>query len=534
MPLTELHDAPNEVLYEIAGYLDPADLNSFLRCNRHLALLLGPCLHKIALSPKNGHSALFEAAMRFKYKLVEYILKSQVDADINMEGLLMDFLVFKPYKFDLVVVGYTTSLLYYAVRDHHFGTIKTFVEKGARIPTQQELERVGMIEIRDEQLLEYLLDSGFPMPEYALLSIIHWDIGPFDKRYPECSPDWILGNSHKLFEFCALLFSSLLNMANFYSIYLEKGADIEQKRPCGDDDTPLNYAAYLRRDKIVTVLLDHGADVNIVNKRGYTPLLLAVMNRYDDRRHLYNYYNPLYLDSCERERFRVERSTWEDLEAVYPERGESIVMQLLDYGANINARASDGKTALHIAAISSGKDGNAGLLEILLQNGTDIAAIDSEGATALHYAAGSACTEAVSILLANGADISVQTKTGDTPPICAAREKHLSTVREKHLLTIALLLDRGANILTCNYNGQTPLHYSVMGYCFSVAAECNILYDESIVVYLLENGADLDFKDSEGRTPLDLGRINETYRVVNQTGIVKLLLEWEKRTEGLF
>ncbi|KAH8149829.1 uncharacterized protein LAJ45_05981 [Morchella importuna] len=371
MPLPELHDAPNEVIYEIAGYLDPTDLNSFLRCNRHLALLLGPCLHKIALSPKNGHSALFEAAMRFKYKLVEYILKNQVDADINMEGLPMNFPVFESWPGS--VADCTTSLLCCAVRDHHFGTIKTLVEKGARIPTQQEHERVGMIEIRDEQLFEYLLDSGFPMPGYALHSIIYWDIGPYDKR-----------------------------------IYLEKGADIDQKRPYGDGDTPLNYAAYRRRDKIVTMLLDHGADVNAVNKMGHTPLLSAVMNHYDDRRYLYDHYKSRYLDVVrERAWFHVERATWEDLEAVYPERGESIVRQLLDRGANINTRAPDGKTALHIPTISLGKDGSTGLLGILLQNGADIAAVDNEGLTALYYAVESACTEAVSILLANGADHSV-------------------------------------------------------------------------------------------------------------------------------
>lgn len=107
--------------------------------------------------------------------------------------------------------------------------------------------------------------------------------------------------------------------------------------------------------------------------------------------------------------------------------------------------------------------------------------------------------------------------------------------REKNLSTITLLLDRGANILTCNYNGLTPLHCSVMGYrSCSVASGCNILSDESIFVCLLEHGADLDPKDSKGRTSLDLGRINETSRLINRTGIVKLLLEWEKRMEGLF
>ncbi|KAH0609768.1 uncharacterized protein H6S33_012314 [Morchella sextelata] len=327
-------------------------------------------------------------------------------------------------------------------------------------------------------------------------------------------------------------------MVNFYSIYLEKGADIEQKQ-YEDEDTPLNYTAYRRRDKIVTMLLDHGADVNTVDFLGHTPLHSAVMHYYDGRRsYLYDRFERRYLDRFDqRAWFHVEPAKWGELEAVYPERGESIVRQFLDHGANINARARDDKTALHIAAISSGMDGSTSLLEILLQNGADVAAVDSEGATALHYAAATACTEAVSILLANGADVDVnsQTDTGDTPLIRAVRS------RVKNLSTITLLLDHGANILTCNYNGLTPLHYGVERYGSETMEGCNILYDESIVTYLLEHGADPDSKDSRGRTPLDQARTNESYSLtiatnmtINRNGIVKLLLEWEKRMEGLF
>lgn len=480
---------PSDVLYEISKHLDPADLSSFLRCNRYLRLLLEPCLRRLALAPKNGHSALYDAVDREKHKLVEYILENQVDVDVNMEGL--------PFGDGVCYsIQLRTSLLCWAVGHHHFGIIKTLVEKGARIPSEGELEMVGMDGIRDEQLLEFLLDNGFPMPKYPLHTTIDWDIGPYDKQYPACSRDWIL------------------------SVYLKRGADIERRSPFGD--TPLNLAAYRRREKIVAVLLEHHADINTTNRLGHTPLISAVMHYYMrityPRRSRGNWARP-YKDTA--------RTPWEDLEGVYLERGESIVRQLLNRGANINARARNGKTALHFAAISSGQDGSAILLEMLLQNGADITAVDRDGATALHYAAGTTCIEAIRLLLTNGANINDQTKYGDTPLIYATRAMNLSAIR--------LLLDHGANILICNQDGMTPLHSGVRGYRIRAVEDgCDILNDESVVISLLEHGADLDSKDSSGKTPLDQARINEGERTWNRTGIVKLLLGWEERMEGLF
>jgi len=44
--------------------------------------------------------------------------------------------------------------------------------------------------------------------------------------------------------------------------------------------TPLYNAASLGREDVVQVLLDRGADVNLTNKAGATPLHAAVVNGY--------------------------------------------------------------------------------------------------------------------------------------------------------------------------------------------------------------------------------------------------------------
>lgn len=83
------------------------------------------------------------------------------------------------------------------------------------------------------------------------------------------------GNSHNYLNLVSCFFGDLLNTANIYSIYL--GRSTESSGDHGANDAPLNYmsAAYRRRDQIVTMLLDHGVDVNTINNLGthhYFPL----------------------------------------------------------------------------------------------------------------------------------------------------------------------------------------------------------------------------------------------------------------------
>ncbi len=54
---------------------------------------------------------------------------------------------------------------------------------------------------------------------------------------------------------------------------LELGADVNQVNHEGR--TALHGAAHIRADAIVQVLVDHGADINVADQRGVTPLMIA-------------------------------------------------------------------------------------------------------------------------------------------------------------------------------------------------------------------------------------------------------------------
>jgi hypothetical protein len=90
---------------------------------------------------------------------------------------------------------------------------------------------------------------------------------------------------------------------------------------------------------------------------------------------------------------------------------------LLDRGADVNAAAQGGKTALHVAAVN----GRAEALKLLIERGADINAVGPEGRTALHLAASSGRVEAIKLLIEGGADLTVSDSNGDTPLGCASQ-----------------------------------------------------------------------------------------------------------------
>jgi ankyrin repeat protein len=89
------------------------------------------------------------------------------------------------------------------------------------------------------------------------------------------------------------------------------------------------------------------------------------------------------------------------------ERGDATrVQQLLDKGANVNARsASWGRLPLICAA----KYGQTPVVEQLLNNGADVNAMDAEGWTSLAIAAYYGHTDCVRVLLEHGPNLNQET-----------------------------------------------------------------------------------------------------------------------------
>jgi ankyrin repeat protein len=122
----------------------------------------------------------------------------------------------------------------------------------------------------------------------------------------------------------------------------------------------------------------------------------------------------------------------------------------------------------------------------------------SEGATPLMRAAKNGDAASVRLLLANGAEPGTPQKNGTTALMFAAGlgrgqgvfAKDYATEAEL-LETVKVLIDHGADVNAASDRGETALHFAAQA-------------SDAIVRYLAAHGAQLDAKDKQGRTPVDM------------------------------
>lgn len=156
---------------------------------------------------------------------------------------------------------------------------------------------------------------------------------------------------------------------------------------------------------------------------------------------------------------------------------------------NVNAKDKYGRTLLHCAARCDDSED----AKLLLAKGANVNAKDELGQTPLHEAAHwGRNTEVAELLINNGADVNAEDEFGGTPLHDAARKGHSEDAK---LLLAKLLLAKGANINAKDKAYDTPLH---------LAAENG---NTEVAKLLINNGADIDAKDGDGKTPLQVNGV---------------------------
>jgi hypothetical protein len=121
------------------------------------------------------------------------------------------------------------------------------------------------------------------------------------------------------------------------------------------------------------------------------------------------------------------------------------VRRMIEAGADVNARAEQGVTALMLAAYG----GYTRVARLLIEAGADLDLLANNGCTALMWAALSGRSEVARVLIDAGANVDVSQNDGVTALMLAALEGHSEVIR--------LLIEAGADPNATNKQGKTAL-----------------------------------------------------------------------------
>jgi cytohesin len=237
----------------------------------------------------------------------------------------------------------------------------------------------------------------------------------------------------------------------------------------------------------VRVLLDAGADPNLADWAGFTPLHNAAEDGYPES-------IPLLLDHGAELEARTKIDDTPLSIAVLSDDAKALE-QLLEAGANPDVENKRGETPLEIAATN----GCLETVELLVEAGALIDRLDGgAGGRALMYAAG-------------GAGHFNYLRTSDETPEAYTRPHEKKESNEPYLEVVEFLLARGADVNFRGKNmGMTVLHMA--------ARFCTI----DMVELLLDHGADLEVTPLESRnTPLRAaiaGANLETFKLLIERG----------------
>lgn len=356
-----------------------------------------------------GETKLIEAAWRGEAEKVVALLEKGVDANAADRD--------------------DRTALMAAARSGNTDIVKILLEHGANVNATHYYGGTALSEAARRERSEtvrFLLEHGVNMNLDANAKALVYVADPTRQKSDireifylllekGAHVDTIDGNGNT-----SLIYAVRRGDAEMVEALLEKGADTEF---IGDGTGFVNQSALMEaavaRDKnMMQILFDHGADVNLQSKGGWTALKWMVTECPSEKDKKIFKGIPKWLhDSSYLEiaQFLIEHGA--DVNTGDSSGNTALILAvawctaemvqfLIDSGAELNRAGSEGMTPLIIAT----RNGRKRMFDILLQHGADVDTVDGYGGTALIYAAARGDIEMVRALLAKGADANVKSK----------------------------------------------------------------------------------------------------------------------------
>ena len=303
--------------------------------------------------------------------------------------------------------------------------------------------------------------------------------------------------------------TNLANIQKAVDLLLSHGADPNARDE--NASTALHWAIRYEDDKLVSLLLDSGSCVYLEDIDGASPLNQA---SHPSIRNLIRIasQNPQMASNCpelfahsSRRKVSIEimdgklRSPTGELFTGARNGEIEPITRALSDGADVNIRDEKGRTPLHYATRCRAE--TPAIIELLVTAGADVNARDNQGETPLMRAVRNHCPQALAILLDKGADPTITDDSGttalhamidwspdsETPPESASLEAAADD-------SIGLLTTHGADPNATDPRGNALLHL--------MAASSGKTVDPVGIMHLIDDGADLERRNSENMTPL--------------------------------
>ena len=258
---------------------------------------------------------------------------------------------------------------------------------------------------------------------------------------------------------------------------------------------------------IANILLDHGADINIRNYQGISPLHYALLS---------GHLNIIKLFINRRyDKFKSYPDISSDSESL--EDTSNIIKILLNNKSELNITHRDYPILLQFCVRYADEKSLRMILEENMTIDIDVY-VPKSTSSILHKAAQTGTPEMIKDLVEYGSAINNCDGEGDTPLICATKWANSEN--------ILCLLDYNASVNYRDLQGWTVLHYvakngtdtevvksilckvdniNVKGHLDKktpLHVACGRFLDHGIVQLLLDHGADPNVVDEDGMTPL--------------------------------